>query len=141
MGKEGGAWTDAQRKAPTLGDFSSSREVLQRLIHRWADGDPLGLEQLCVDRRLEAALLLDHQQLVERSLARIAYRAAYEAREELDDDIGELKARLVLDFLWKEAAPAAYNQGVSDAQAWLAERLSDLEGSVHADDAGYWAKR
>jgi uncharacterized protein (DUF2164 family) len=60
-------------------------------------------------------------------------------REELDDDIGELKARLVLDFLWKEAAPAAYNQGVTDAQTWMAERLSDLEGSVHADDSGYWS--
>lgn len=60
-------------------------------------------------------------------------------REELDDEIGELKARLVLDFLWKEVGPAAYNQGVADAQAWLMERLGDLEGSVHADDSGYWS--
>ena len=60
-------------------------------------------------------------------------------REELDDDIGDLKARLVLDFCWKEVAPAAYNQGVSDAQTWLGERVADLEGSVHADDSGYWS--
>jgi uncharacterized protein (DUF2164 family) len=61
--------------------------------------------------------------------------------EELEQDIGELKAQLVLDFTWKEVAPAAYNRGVADAQAWVAERLADLEGTCHADDSGYWAER
>lgn len=61
--------------------------------------------------------------------------------EELDQDIGDLKARLVLDFLWREVAPAAYNQGVSDAQAWIGERVADVEGNCHADESGYWSGR
>ena len=61
--------------------------------------------------------------------------------DELDQDIGELKAALVLDFAWKEFAPAAYNQGVADAQAWIAERVADVEGSCHADHSGYWGEK
>jgi len=61
--------------------------------------------------------------------------------EELESDIGDLKARLVLDFIWKEVAPAAYNQGVADAQAWIAERVADVEGTCHADSSGYWSQR
>jgi uncharacterized protein (DUF2164 family) len=59
-------------------------------------------------------------------------------REELDEDIGELKARLVLDFAWQEIGAAAYNQGVADAQAWIAERVADVEGNCHAQEGGFW---
>ena len=48
---------------------------------------------------------------------------------------------LVLDFGWKEFAPAAYNQGVADAQAWIADRVADVEGSCHADHSGYWGDK
>lgn len=61
--------------------------------------------------------------------------------EELDEDIGDLKARLVLDFAWKEMGAAAYNQGVSDAQGWIAERVADVEGNCHAPEGTYWSDR
>jgi uncharacterized protein (DUF2164 family) len=52
--------------------------------------------------------------------------------DELDQDIGDLKAILVLDFFLRELAPFVYNEAVQDAQSWIRDRLDDLEGSVFA---------
>jgi uncharacterized protein (DUF2164 family) len=46
---------------------------------------------------------------------------------ELDSDIGDLKALLVLDYFLVEHAPAVYNQAIADAQTYLQERVADLE--------------
>ena len=37
--------------------------------------------------------------------------------ENLDEDIGDLKASLVLEFVLKEIGPSIYNRAVADAQA------------------------
>ncbi len=37
--------------------------------------------------------------------------------EDLDEDIGDLKARAVLDFFVGELGPSVYNQAILDAQA------------------------
>jgi uncharacterized protein (DUF2164 family) len=58
--------------------------------------------------------------------------------EELDQDIGELKAGLVLEFFLKEIAPTIYNGAIGDAQAYLRDRLVDLEGTCVAAEFGYW---
>ncbi len=50
--------------------------------------------------------------------------------EELEDEIGDLKARQVLHFFLDSLGAAAYNQGASDAQAWLQDKLLDLEGEL-----------
>jgi uncharacterized protein (DUF2164 family) len=50
------------------------------------------------------------------------------AREELELDLGEIKASLVLDFVLKEAGPSIYNQGLEDAGRFFAERVDDLPG-------------
>lgn len=60
-------------------------------------------------------------------------------RERLDQDIGDLKADLVLDFAMREIGPTIYNQALRDAQAWLGERLEDLEASCHKAEMGYWS--
>ena len=57
--------------------------------------------------------------------------------QELDQDIGDLKAGLLLDFFVKEIAPSVYNGAVADAQAYLRDRLSDLEGVCYHDEFGY----
>jgi uncharacterized protein (DUF2164 family) len=58
--------------------------------------------------------------------------------EELDQDIGELKAGLVHEFFLKEIAPTIYNGAIGDAQAYLRDRLVDLEGTCVAAEFGYW---
>lgn len=50
--------------------------------------------------------------------------------DELDQEIGDLKAILVLEFFLRDLAPFVYNAAVQDARAWIRERLEDLEGSV-----------
>jgi uncharacterized protein (DUF2164 family) len=37
----------------------------------------------------------------------------------------------LVDFLVDELGPPVYNQGVRDAQAYLQEKLSDLDGEVY----------
>lgn len=49
--------------------------------------------------------------------------------EELDLEIGELKARFLIEFLAKEIGPHAYNQGVDDAEAYFRAKLEDLRGT------------
>lgn len=50
------------------------------------------------------------------------------AREELDLDLGEIKASLVLDFCLQEVGPSIYNQALDDAGKFFAERVDDLPG-------------
>jgi uncharacterized protein (DUF2164 family) len=60
---------------------------------------------------------------------------------ELDDEIGELKAGLVLDYFLAEQAPAVYNQAISDAQSYFQERVADLESVCHFAEFQYWKPR
>ncbi len=60
--------------------------------------------------------------------------------EKLEEDIGDLKASLVLDYMLQEIAPAAYNQAIADAQAFMMERAGDLEVSLHEPENGYWPR-
>jgi uncharacterized protein (DUF2164 family) len=60
--------------------------------------------------------------------------------QELDQDIGDLKAGLLLEFFLKEIAPSVYNGAVADAQTYLRDRLSDLEAVCYHEEFGYWPK-
>ena len=48
--------------------------------------------------------------------------------ETFDQDMGDLKASLILDFVIKEIGPAIYNSAVSDAQAHMQAFVSELDG-------------
>ena len=63
--------------------------------------------------------------------------------ENLDEEIGDLKAGLMLDFVLKEIAPSIYNQAIADAQTYFQARVADLEGVCFEEEFGYWtdAKR
>jgi uncharacterized protein (DUF2164 family) len=47
--------------------------------------------------------------------------------EEMGEEIGDLKAQLLLDFVLREIGPMIYNQAISDAQAYFQEKTADLE--------------
>lgn len=61
--------------------------------------------------------------------------------QSLDDEIGDLKASLLLDFILAEMGPTLYNQAVSDAQKRLQDAVLDLDGTCHEPDPGFWNKR
>ena len=60
---------------------------------------------------------------------------------ELDQELGDLKAKLLLDYILKEIAPLAYNQGVKHAEDFFRARLEDLPGVVFEPGLTYWQKK
>lgn len=60
--------------------------------------------------------------------------------QELDDDIGDLKAMRVLDFCIKEIGPSIYNQAIADAQAYIQEKASDMGGERYEPEFHFWKK-
>ena len=60
--------------------------------------------------------------------------------EELDQDIGDLKAGFVLEYFLKEIGPSIYNAAIADAQAYLRDRVADLDGACSAPEFAYWPK-
>lgn len=60
--------------------------------------------------------------------------------EELETDIGDLKATRVLDYFAAEVGPSIYNQAIADAQAYFADKTADLAGVHYEPEFDYWKK-
>ena len=58
--------------------------------------------------------------------------------EELDQDIGELKAALVLEFIMKEIAPSIHNGAIDGAQKFLQASVTDLDGACTVPEFAFW---
>jgi uncharacterized protein (DUF2164 family) len=58
--------------------------------------------------------------------------------EHMDEEIGDLKAGMLLDYCLKEIAPTVYNRAIADAQAYFQGRVSDLEGVCYEPEFTYW---
>ena len=43
-----------------------------------------------------------------------------------EEEIGDLQAGLMLDFILEELAPEFYNQGVSDSYTYMKDTIEDL---------------
>ena len=62
-------------------------------------------------------------------------------REELDQEISEMRAKFLLDYILKEIAPLAYNQGVKDAEMFFRAKIEDLPGTCFEQGLAYWQKK
>jgi uncharacterized protein (DUF2164 family) len=60
--------------------------------------------------------------------------------EHLDEDIGDLKARLLLDYVLGEIGPSIYNQAIADARRFFEERAADLDGICYRAEFPYWPR-
>ena len=47
---------------------------------------------------------------------------------ERDEEVSDFTAGLILDFILTKIGPYIYNQGISDAYAYMNERVEDLLG-------------
>ncbi|MTI94032.1 MAG: DUF2164 domain-containing protein [Firmicutes bacterium] len=45
---------------------------------------------------------------------------------EREEEIGDLQAMLLLDFITAELGPSYYNRGIADAMQWLTEKIEDM---------------
>ena len=61
--------------------------------------------------------------------------------ENLEQEIGDLQANMLLDFCLKEIGPSIYNQAIADAQAYFQERAVDLEGVCYEKEFAYWTPK
>lgn len=61
--------------------------------------------------------------------------------QNFDEDIGALKARLLLDFCLREIGPSIYNQAVQDAQAVMQEKIAEVETNCYETEFAYWQKK
>ncbi len=60
------------------------------------------------------------------------------AAEHLEQDIGDLQARLLLDYCLQEIGPSIYNRAIADAQAYFQSRTTDLDGVCYEPEFTYW---
>ncbi|MDD1701805.1 MAG: DUF2164 domain-containing protein [Methanoregula sp.] len=63
----------------------------------------------------------------ERKAAMIAEIKHYFAKER-NEELGDLAAEMVLDFIVEKLAPEFYNQGVDNAYRFMKEATEDLMG-------------
>jgi uncharacterized protein (DUF2164 family) len=61
--------------------------------------------------------------------------------EEREEEIGELQARLLLDFILEEIGPSVYNAAVAEAQTYMRDRVADLDGACFRPELAYWGRR
>ena len=59
-------------------------------------------------------------------------------KEQLDEEVGDLRARLLLDFVLKEIGPTIYNHAIRDAQAYFQGTVIDLDGTCYETEFDYW---
>jgi uncharacterized protein (DUF2164 family) len=53
-------------------------------------------------------------------------------REELDQDLGQLPAEMLLDFMAEQVGPYFYNRGLRDAQTVLTQKAEDTADAIYA---------
>lgn len=61
--------------------------------------------------------------------------------ENFEEEIGNLKARMLLDFCLREIGPSIYNQAVQDAQAVMQEKIAEVETNCYETEFAYWQKK
>ena len=59
---------------------------------------------------------------------------------EMDEDIGDLKAMLVLEYFVAEIGPSVYNQAIADAQTFITDKVSDLGGVRYEPEFDFWKR-
>lgn len=57
--------------------------------------------------------------------------------EKLDQQVSDFQAALILDFFVRELGAPVYNQAIRDAHAFVADKLTDLEGEFYEPEEPY----
>lgn len=60
--------------------------------------------------------------------------------EHLEQEIGDLKAGLLLGYFLEEVGPTIYNQALADARTFFEERAADLDGVCYQTEFPFWTR-
>ena len=61
-------------------------------------------------------------------------------KENMESEIGDLKAKLLLDYFLKEIGPSVYNQAILEAQTFMTEKINDLDSTCYQPEFMFWKK-
>ncbi len=78
-----------------------------------------------------------HDDVRTRAIASI--KAYFEER--FEEEIGDLQSQMLLDFFLEELAPSVYNKAIADAQAFIQERVVDIDATCFEPEFAYWKDR
>jgi uncharacterized protein (DUF2164 family) len=76
-------------------------------------------------------------QLSEERRERMVRSIARFFEQDLDREISDFQAGLLIDFFVKELGAPVYNQAIQDARAFFQERIADLEGEFYEPEEPY----
>ena len=51
--------------------------------------------------------------------------------KEFEEELGDLRADIVLDFVLEKVGPKIYNRGVNDSRKWFKEKFEDLDADFY----------
>ena len=60
---------------------------------------------------------------------------------EMEAELGDLRAKLLLDYILKEIGPLAYNRGVQHAEEFFRKRIEDLPATCFEPPFTHWQAR
>jgi uncharacterized protein (DUF2164 family) len=60
--------------------------------------------------------------------------------EELESQIGDLKATLLLRYVLKEIGPTLYNLAIADVKKHLRDVVDEIDGVCFEPEFGYWKR-
>jgi len=55
-------------------------------------------------------------------------------RNEHDENVGDLKAEMFVDFFIEKLGPKIYNQAIADASSFIQEKIIDLESILYVPE-------
>lgn len=62
-------------------------------------------------------------------------------RDELEQELSDMRARFLLEYFMTEIAPLAYNRGVKDAESFFRAHLEDLPNTCFEPAGTWWQKK
>ena len=62
-------------------------------------------------------------------------------RDELDEELSDMRAKFLLEYFMTEIAPLAYNRGVKDAESFFRAKVEDLPGTCFEEGMTFWLKK
>lgn len=62
-------------------------------------------------------------------------------RDELDQELSDMRAKFLLEYFMTEIAPLAYNRGVKDAESFFRAHVEDLPNTCFEAAMTYWPKK
>ena len=80
-------------------------------------------------------------QLTSEQTTEAIYSLKKYCMSELDFELSDLKAKLMLNYMLKEIVPLGYNQGVTDAEKFFRNKLEDLSATCFEPTLTYWQQK